>query len=316
MAAYQAAMASAPAAIGAKRNVPGTVAYVVAAYLDSQSHFGRLAPGTRAMQRAILERFREAHGGLPFRTMPPKFIAWLLDQKKPHAARNWFKTIRALCRFAIALGIRSDDPTRDVALPKIKTDGHHTWTPDEIAQFEAHHAIGTKARLAFALLRFTMQRRGDVIHMGRQHVRGGELHVTQQKTGVVLVLPVHPELAAIIEATPGDHLTFLVTKSGKPYAGTDFSEQFRAWCNEAGLPARCTAHGLRKAGLTWGADQGWSAHELQAWGGHKTLKEVERYTKAADQRRAARAALNRTLGKNEMDTGSVTSTNVVTKLGS
>ena len=94
MAAYQAAMAHAPLAIGAKRSKPGSVAYVVAAYLDSRSHFGRLAPGTRAMQRAILERFREKHGELPFATMPPKFIAWLLDQKKPHAARNWLKTVR------------------------------------------------------------------------------------------------------------------------------------------------------------------------------------------------------------------------------
>jgi integrase len=49
-----------------------------------------------------------------------------------------------------------------------------------IAQYEAYHAIGTKARLAFALGYFTMQRRGDVIRMGRQHIRsGGELHVTQ-----------------------------------------------------------------------------------------------------------------------------------------
>ena len=137
-------MANAPIAIGAKRNAPGTVAYAVAAYLDSRSHFGRLAPGTQAMQRAILERFREAHGDLPFKTMPEKFVAWLLDHKKPHAARNWLKTIRALCRFAIALGIRSDDPARDIRLPKIKSDGHRTWTPDEIAQFEAHHVIGTK----------------------------------------------------------------------------------------------------------------------------------------------------------------------------
>jgi integrase len=316
MTAYQAATANAPIAIGAKRNVPGTVAYVVAGNLDSQSHFGRLAPGTQAMQRAILERFREAHGNLPFKTMPPKFVAWLLDQKKPHAARNWLKTIRALCRFAIALGIRSDDPARDIKLPKIKGGGHHTWTPDEIGQFEARHAIGTKARLAFALLRFTMQRRGDVIRMGRQHIRNGEIHVTQEKTGVVLVLPVHPELEAIIDATPGDHLNFITTKTGKPYSGTDFSEAFRAWCNEAGLPKRCTAHGLRKAGLTWGADQGWSVHELAAWGGHKTLKEIERYTKAADQRRNARAALDRTLGQNEPDTAGVTFPNHVTKTGS
>jgi hypothetical protein len=104
MGAYQAAMANTPVPIGAKRNAPGSVAYVVAAYLDSQSHFGCLAPGTRTIRRATLDRFREAHGGLPFATMPPKFIAWLLDKKKPHVARSWLKALRGLCRFAIALG--------------------------------------------------------------------------------------------------------------------------------------------------------------------------------------------------------------------
>lgn len=302
-----------------KRNKAGSVAYVVACYLNSQSHFGRLAEGTRAMQRSILERFREAHGALPFATMPPKFIAWLLDRKRPGAARNWLKTLRALCRFAVALGYRTDDPTRDIKLAAIKSDGHHTWTDDEIAQYEAHHAIGTKARLAFALGYFTMQRRGDVIRMGRQHIRKGpdghELHVTQEKTRAQLILPVRPELQAIIDATPGDHLTFLVTKSGKPFSGTDFDEAFRKWCDDAGLLKRCRFHGLRKAGLTWGADQGWSTHQLMAWSGHRSLKEVERYTRAADQRRNARAALDRTLSKNEMATDGVTSSNRVTKSG-
>jgi integrase len=194
MAAYQMAMATAAAPIGIKRNAPGSVAYVVAAYLDSQSHFGRLAPGTRAIRRAILERFREAHGELPFATMPPKFIVWLLDQKRPHVARNWLKALRALSRFAVALDFRKDDPARDIKLAPIKGDGFHTWTDEELAQYEARHAIGSKARLALALGRYTMQRRGDVIRMGRQHIRNGELYVTQQKTGVALILPVHPEL--------------------------------------------------------------------------------------------------------------------------
>ena len=60
MAAYQAAMATAAAPIGIKRNAPGSVAYVVASYLDSQAHFGRLAPGTRGMHRAILAHLMHA----------------------------------------------------------------------------------------------------------------------------------------------------------------------------------------------------------------------------------------------------------------
>jgi integrase len=127
--------------------------------------------------------------------------------------------------------------------------------------------------------------------MGRQHIKDGVLTLKQQKTGITLAIPVHPDLKAILDATPGGHLTFLITKSGKAYAGNDFSEQFRVWCNEAGLPKECIFHGLRKAALTRLADAGCSVHGIAAISGHATLREIERYTKAADRGRLAREAM-------------------------
>jgi hypothetical protein len=62
---------------------------------------------------------------------------------------------------------------------------------------------------------------------------------------------------------------------------------------EAGLPARCKAHGLRKAAARRLAEAGCSANEIAAITGHKTLAEVERYTRAADQERLARRAIQR-----------------------
>jgi integrase len=70
--------------------------------------------------------------------------------------------------------------------------------------------------------------------------------------------------------------------------------QFRSWCDAAGLPPACSFHGLRKAALTRLADAGCTAHQIAAISGHKTLKEVERYTKAADQARLAREAMAKT----------------------
>ena len=90
-----------------------------------------------------------------------------------------------------------------------------------------------------------------------------------------------------------EHLTFLTTRTGKPYAGNDFTEQFRVWCNEAGLPAACKVHGLRKAACRRLAENGCSANEIAAISGHMTLKEVERYTKAAEQQKLARNAMAR-----------------------
>jgi integrase len=290
MAAYTQAMALAPVPIGASKIERGTVAHAVANYFTSPQ-LTELAPGTQAMRRAILNRFRDQYGERPIGTMPPQWLAHVLAELKPHARRNWLKAIRGLCQFAVAVEMIKADPTAGMKLPKVKSGNRRPWTPAEIEAYEATHAIGTKPRLAFALGLYTTQRRGDVIRMGRQHIREGMLAVRQEKTGAALSLPVRPELRAIIEATPGDHLTFLITKSGKPYSGTDFDEQFRAWCNEAGLPPDCYFHGLRASGLTMLADAGATAHEIAAWSGHLTLKEVQRYTRGADQKRLAGSGL-------------------------
>jgi integrase len=295
MAAYEAACESRPKPIGVSRSRAGTVAAAVAAYLDSAQHFGLIAPATQKKRRAILQHFRDEYGDKPIALMPAKFIAAMLATKKPHTARNWFKAIRGLCLFCVASDLIEADPTAGMKHPKVKkSDGHHTWDEAEIAQFEAVHAIGTKARLALALGLYTAQRRGDVVHMGRQHIRDGVLHVKQRKTGMELAIPLHSALRAIIEATPGEHLTFLVNRIGKPYGDNDFSEQFRQWCNVAGLPQACVFHGLRKAACRRLAEAGCSTSEIAAISGHATLQEVARYTAAADRARLARSGMSRT----------------------
>jgi integrase len=200
--------------------------------------------------------------------------------------------LRSLCQFGVKRRYLRADPRRDIKLRAIKGDGFHTWTDDEIAQFEAYHPVGTKPRLAFALLLYTAQRRSDVVRMGRQHIRNGALTVKQQKTGTELPpIPVHPHLQAVLNATLGEHLTFLVTSTGKPYGGNAFTEQFRNWCDAAGLPKRCKPHGLRKAACRRLAEAGCSEREIMAISGHATSKEIARYTKAADRALLARNAM-------------------------
>ena len=288
MAEYEKAMSGARTAIGAGRVKPGSVAAVIAEYLDSQTFFTSKSAGTQRMRRGILERFRAAYGERPFARLPPEWIEALLDSKPPHAARSWRATLRSLCQFGVKRRYLRTDPTATIKLASVKSDGFHCGTDAEIAQFEAHHPIGTKPRLALALLLYTMQRRSDAIPMGRQHLSDclderlraqGVRHmlsIRQQKTGKPLVLPVRPNLQAVIDATPSEHLTFLTTATGGPYGGNYFSESFREWCDAAGLPERCKVHGLRKAGLRRGAEDGWSANELAAWSGHASLREVER----------------------------------------
>jgi len=297
MEAYRQALAAAPVAIGASmRSKPGSISAALAEYFGGQS-FRSLTGGTPASRRAILEKFRDKHGHLPLASLPREFVVALIDTMTPHEAKNWLKAIRHFMTWCVERKLARLDPTSGVRVKLPKSDGFHTWTEHEIAQFEARHPIGSKARLALALGLYTAQRRADVVRIGRQHIRDGVLTLRQQKTGATLAIPVHSDLAAIIAATPTAGLTLLMTKSGRSYRANKFSDEFRFWCDAAGLPPHCSFHGLRKAACTRLADCGCTVHEIAAISGHQSLKEIQRYTKAADQARLARAALERIANK-------------------
>ena len=135
------------------------------------------------------------------------------------------------------------------------------------------------------------QRRSDIVHLGRQHIRDGMLQIRQKKTGAELAIPIHPELQVMISNTT-DRLTFLVNELGIAFTVGSFSNWFRAACDMANLH-HCSAHGLRKAAARRLAEAGCTVHEIAAITGHASLREIVRYTRAADQRRLATAAMDK-----------------------
>jgi integrase len=139
----------------------------------------------------------------------------------------------------------------------------------------------------------TLQRRSDLVRMGRQHLQGGLLVIRQVKTGTVVEIPVLPELQVELDQLPAGQMTFLITDQGRAFVAAGFGNLFRDWATEAGLPKGYNTHGLRKAGATRGADAGWTDHEIMAWGGWKSLSEVQRYTRAANRRKLAQGAVHK-----------------------
>jgi integrase len=97
----------------------------------------------------------------------------------------------------------------------------------------------------------------------------------------------------------------LTTRAGKVYRKGSFSDQFRSWCYTAGLPQHCVFHGLRKAACRRLAEVGCTSREIMAISGHKSLSEVERYTKAVDQAKLAQAAMVKTMAGEQNRTQSV-----------
>ena len=139
---------------------------------------------------------RRQYGDLGIATLQRKHVVTMLDAKAaqtPTAARDLMRCLKLIVNYAISIGMRDNDPTAGVRVRVPKSDGFRAWAESDIAAFEAKHPVGTRARLALALLLYTAQRRADVIKMGRQHVRDGLIHVRQSKTGTTLAIPLHPE---------------------------------------------------------------------------------------------------------------------------
>jgi integrase len=291
MSAYDQALAGQPAPIGAERVKPGTLRALAVSYFASPQ-FRTTRPSTQYTYRNVIDRLCSEHGDKRVALLQREHVIKLVAARAhtPGTANALRCSLRALMRHAVEIGLRSDDPTRDVRkIPTAKGEGYHSWTEAEITQFEQHHPAGSRARLAFALLLYTGQRRSDVVRMGRQHINDGAICVRQVKTGREVWIPVHEALAPII-AGASTNLTFLLTDQGKPYTAAGFGNWFRDQCRAAGLHG-CGAHGLRKAAARRLAEAGCSTHEIAAITGHASLKEVARYTEAADRKRLAQSAM-------------------------
>jgi len=178
-------------------------------------------------------------------------------------------------------------PTLGVKKLKCASKGHHTWTAEEIEQFNQRHPIGTQARLALDIIRYTSGRREDAPRLGRQHIRGGRIRLQEAKNErrnpIDIDIPLHPALAATIAATKVGNMTFLITEYGKPFTANGLGNKFKDWCCQAHLP-HCSAHAVRKATSTALADAGATPHVIMAVTGHQTLTLQNRGQDRAAQR--------------------------------
>lgn len=276
---------------GKDRYPPDTFNHCILHYYRAPEFTG-LAETTKPNVRGILERWRLKHGHKRVRHLERRHVKDMIGAMAPtpSAANNLLDRLKVLMTFAVDAGYCKTNPLVGMRGYSIKSKGFHTWTDAEIDKFEERHPEGSEARLAMALLLYTGQRRSDIVAMGWQHMQSGRLEVTQQKTGVVLSLKVPAPLMRLIKLTSNNAPTFLVTEYGLPRTAAGFGNWFRNQCNLAGLP-NCSAHGLRKAMSRRLAEAGRSNQQIKSVTGHKTDKEVSRYTAAADQRLLSDQAL-------------------------
>lgn len=296
--AFKAAYAAAPKAETHPerkvRGAPGTFDRLVQEYFESPDYL-RLALQTQMTYASVIERFliEENVGHRLVREMTRQHVQKIIAKRAatPGAANQLLKKLKVLLHFAIDNGWRTDDPT--IRIKKFAEGEFHTWTDAEITGFEQRWPVGSRERLAFALFVYTGQRASDVAKMSWSEVSKDGIWVVQRKTKAKLLVPLHPELYDILTASAPRDGAILKTNFGRPFSSKGISNFTAERIDKAGLPERCVTHGLRKAAARRLAEAGCSANEIAAITGHASLEEVARYTRAAEQRKLARSAMDR-----------------------
>jgi integrase len=282
---------------GAGKTIPKSISDLIAKYYQSAEFLG-LKPSTKTTYRGMLERFRLEHGTKGSVTLKRRHIKAILAAKSetPSAANNLRDRIKALMDIAIDLDWRNDNPVQQVKPLKVRSKGFHTWTEEEIEKFYLVHKLGTVAHTAMTLMLYTGAARADAVKLGWGNINGGRLRYRRQKTedndGVLINIPIHPALRAVLDCCPKDAFTYLETNAGKSRSPDGLGNYMRRWCDEANLP-KCSSHGLRKAIARRMAEAGSTPHEIMAVTGHSTLAEVTRYTRDANRPMLADEAITR-----------------------
>ncbi len=288
MAAYQAALEHKPEPVR-KQAFAGTVAQLVERYYGSPK-FDNLSDSSKATYRFVLSRFCEQHGernvaGLPIEKAE-KIIADI-GATKPGMANLSRSVLSSVFKYAVKLRLRPDNPFSATVIDAYKLGTHHTWTDIELDVYRQRWPLGTRERLAFAVLLYSGQRVSDAVKLKRSDV----LVLTQQKTGTALQIPVHPALARAIKAGPSNGINIIGDEHGRPINAEALSGLIRRAVKKAGMHPRCKAHGLRKAMQRRLAELSATTKQMQAISGHKSLRETERYSTDANQALLATAAI-------------------------
>jgi enterobacteria phage integrase len=268
----------------------GSFGALVRDYLASAC-FKEKAQSTQDLYGRILDQLSAEHGHKSIHTLRRRHIRKMRDARAetPGAANNVLRLLKIVLYFAVDEELLEVNPAARVK--ELEGGEYRSWTDAELAQFEARWKPGTMQRRAFAIALYTGQRKSDQVAMTRSHRSGGVIQVQQQKTDESLWIPEHPELTAELALGEQGHMSLLTTSRGKAFDPIYYGAWFADAIEDAGLPDDCVLHGLRKCAARHLAESGCSESEIMSITGHRTSRMVAHYTKDANKKKQASAAI-------------------------
>lgn len=231
-------------------------------------------------------------------------------------ANNWMKDLSALFKWAIRSGIAPDHFSNPcTGLGKLKEgSGYHTWTEQELKQFEDYWPLGTMPRLAYEILYNTGARVSDAHLLGKVHEKRNILtwkpfkgkdeykNDEEEDEALEVSIPIRPELRKAIDATPSGNLVYCANSHGTPFqSAKGFSQWFVEKKNKAGLPKKCVPHGLRKCAAKRLAEAGVGEYMLMSIMGWTNPTQAKKYIEKASRAKMAKLGMDMLSGEQNKD---------------
>lgn len=265
----------------------GTLAATIRLY-KKHPDFTDRADNSRKVYAMYLDRLIEIFPDATLDEITPALVqTYVMDEHADTrgAANMMLRVLNIIYKWA---GKRQEDlknPTRGIE--EYEGKEYQPW-PDHLLAAALDHE-DTRFRVAVALHLYTGQRTGDVCKMTWNVLTAdGKIPVKQQKTGTDLLIPMHPDLVAIMAHAPRTALTMLTNKLGGPLKSSTFLEwvgKFAEAHNTHLVP-----HGLRKNAVNSLLEATCSTAEVSSITG-QSLEMVEHYAKARNQGRIADVAM-------------------------
>jgi len=280
--AYAACLSGQPVKAKIDKAPSKSVRWLLDRYKES-SAWSSLSRATRRQRDNIFTNILPAIGHIDFTAIKSANVRNSMEarRKTPSQANNLLKALSGLYAWALVNEHVIENPTVGVQKLKTKTTGFPLWTEADAIAFREKWEIGTMQRLAFELLLHTGLRRSDIVHIGKQHIRGNVLSIKTRKTGAMITVELPQYVLDVIAATKTGGLHLVVTSHRKPFTDAGFGNWFHDCSCKAGVEKN--AHGVRKLSATLSANAGATAHELMAQFGWASSKQAEVYTKGADR---------------------------------
>jgi integrase len=305
-AAYQEAI-SGKRALPAGKAARGTLEWLWMLYRQADAWTG-LSLATRKQRENIMRPVLKTAGAEPLSRINKKAIE---DGRKrraatPTQAKHFVTTMRQMFMWATAADppLARSDPTAGITFKRSKkddtNDGFPVWSDDDIEKYERRWPRGTRERVLFDIYQFTGLRRGDASDVGKQHVRKGVISIRTEKTGMLVTIPILPELQMTLDAGPLGELSWFARLDGKPMVKESVGNFFAEACKMAGIYGK-SGHGVRKAAATQAAENEATTAQMNSIFGWEGDAMASLYTKSANRTKIAAGAISK-LSRTETET--------------